>query len=311
MGAGATGGYFGALLARGGEEVAFVARGEHLAAMRAGGLRVRTPEEEFSVSARATNDPADIGMVDAVLFAVKSYDTAGAAEACAPLVGASTAVICIQNGIDNEDALAARFGAAAVLGGSTRIEASVLAPGVVQRHSGFQRLDFGPWDGEVTDRERGLLAVMERCGVDAHLDADVRRIKWEKFLLLCPMAMVTSVTRAEVGAVRSIPETRDLFAAAVREVVEVAAAAGVDLGGDSAVERILATLDAVPSSMKTSMLRDLERGRRIELDAFGGALRRAGRAHGVPTPVHDLLYAALRPAALAAERGADASLAAG
>jgi 2-dehydropantoate 2-reductase len=302
MGAGATGGYFGALLARGGEDVSFIARGPHLAAIRAGGLRVRAPGEEFTVPARATDDPSEVGPVDVVLFAVKSFDTETAADACVPLVAPGTAMLSIQNGIDNEDVLASWFGAARVLGGSTRIEASMPEPGVVQRHSDFQRLDFGPWSGPIADRDQTLLATMKRCGVDAGLDADVRRMKWEKFVFLCPLALVTSATRATAGEVRSVPETRALFAAAVQEIVDVAAASGIKLGADSTVERILTTLDSVPSSMKTSMQRDLERGRRLELEAFAGALRRAGRSNGVATPVHDMLYAVLRPAALAAER---------
>jgi len=303
MGAGATGGYFGAMLARNGEEVAFIARGKHLGALRAAGLRLHTPEDDLTLSIQVTDRAAEIGPVDVVLFAVKSYDTVTAAEACRPLVGPATLMIDIQNGVDNEDVLAARYGAECVLGGSTRIEATLPAPGEISRLSQVARLDMGPWTGAVTEQQQRLHGIMCDCGIDAHLDADVRRIKWEKFLFICPAAMVTSVTRATVGEVAAVPETLALFRAATEEVAFVAEAAGIDLGGEAAVERTVAMIKSLPPTMKTSMQRDLESGRRLEIDAFSGAVRRIGAAHGVPTPTHDILYAALKPAALAANHG--------
>lgn len=306
MGAGATGGYFGAMLARCGEEVAFVARGANLAALRKRGLRLRTPEEEVVVRVEATDKPSEIGPVDAVLFAVKSYDTRAAAEACRPLIGSGTEIIDIQNGVDNEDLLAGMYGAECVLGGSTRIEAMLEEPGAVARLSPIARLDMGPWSGGVSDRHRALHGAMVECGIDAHLDPDVRRVKWEKFLFICPAGAVTAVARATLGEVAAVPETLALFRAAVAEVERVAAASAVHLGGEAAVDRVVEAVRSLPSAMKTSMQRDLEQGRRFELEAFSGAVRRIGAAREVPTPVHDLLYAALKPAALAAERDARA-----
>lgn len=302
MGAGATGGYFGAMLARGGEEVAFIARGAHLAAMRERGLRVQQPgvardAATFIVTDAAfSDDPAAIGPVDALLFAVKSYDTRTAAALCTPLVGPQTALIGIQNGIDNEDVLVERFASERVLGGSTRIEATITAPGEITRYSEPARFDFGPWHGAIGERERRLHETMRRCGIDSHLDGDVRRIKWEKFLFICPTAIVTSACRATVGELRPYPETFALYQEAIQEVARVGSADGVDLGG-RAVEPVMELIAALPPSFKTSMQRDLERGRRIELDAFSGALIRAGRRLGVPTPVHETLHAVLAPMA--------------
>jgi 2-dehydropantoate 2-reductase len=244
--------------------------------------------------------------VDAVLFAVKSYDTRAAAEACRPLLGRGGAIIDIQNGVDNEDLLAALYGADCVLGGSTRIEATVDGPGAIARLSPIARLDMGPWGGGVTEQHRTLHATMLECSIDAHLDPDVRRVKWEKFLFICPAASVSAVSRASLGELVAVPETLALFRAAVAEVERVADASGVSLGGEAAVERVIEMVRSLPPAMKTSMLRDLERGRRLELDAFSGAVCRIGAARGVPTPVHEMLYAALKPAALAAERAARA-----
>lgn len=296
MSAGATGGYFGAMLARGGEEVAFIARGAHLAAMREHGLRVCGPAGDFRIDATFTADPVTVGPVDAVLFAVKSYDTASAAAVCAPLVGPETALIGIQNGIDNEDVLVARFGPERVLGGSTRIEATITAPGEITRFSEPARFDFGPWHGATGAREQRLLETMRRCAIDSHLDADVRRIKWEKFLFICPTAIVTSACRATVGELRQFPATFALYQAAIQEVARVGSADGVDLG-DRAIEPVMTLIAALPQSFMTSMQRDLEGGRRMEVDAFSGALIRAGRRVGVPTPIHEMLHAVLAPVA--------------
>lgn len=301
MGAGATGGYVGGRLAAAGIPVTFVARGAHLAALQEHGLRLHSRLGDLHLPVHATDRPADTGPVDVVLFAVKSYDTEAAMTQVADAVGPDTAILCIQNGVDNEERLATRFGAERVLGGAIRIEATIAAPGVIVHSSPFARLEFGPWAGPAGPREQTMLADLTRAGIDAALVEDARRAVWEKFLFLCPAAGVTSVTRATIGEVLSCPESRELFRQAVAEVAAVAAARGVDLG-DDAVARTMAFVDGLPPAMRTSMQRDVEQGRRIELDALSGTVVRYGQAAGVPTPAHAFLYAALRPAALAAER---------
>ncbi len=301
MGAGATGAYVGGRLAAAGVPVTFVARGAHLAALREHGLRLHSRLGDLHLPVRVTDRPTDAGPVDVVLFAVKSYDTEAAMAQMADALGPDTAILCIQNGVDNEERLAERFGVGRVLGGAIRIEATIAAPGVIVHSSPFARLEFGPWAGTAGPRERAVLTDLERAGIDAMLVADARRAVWDKFLFLCPTAGVTSVTRATIGEVLACPESRELLEQAVGEVAAVAAAREVHLGAD-AVARTMAFLDGLPPTMRTSMQRDVEQGRRIELDALSGAVVRYGRAAGVPTPVHAFLYAALRPAALAAER---------
>ncbi len=301
MGAGATGGYVGGRLAAAGLPVTFVARGAHLAALQAHGLRLHSTQGDLHIPITAVGRPTGAEPVDVVLFAVKSYDTDAAMAQVADAVGPHTAILCIQNGVDNEERLAERFGAARVLGGAIRIEATIAAPGVIVHSSPFARLEFGPWQGAAGPREQAVLADLRQAGIDATLVADARRAVWEKFLFLCPSAGVTSVTRAAIGEVLACPESRELLQQAVAEVATLAAARGVDLG-DDAVARTMAFMDGLPPTMRTSMQRDVEQGRRIELDALSGTVVRYGRAAGVPTPAHAFLYAALRPAALAAER---------
>ena len=304
MGAGATGGYFGGLLARAGGDVTFVARGRHLEALQRDGLHVRTPDRDFTLPVRATGDPAAAGIADVILFAVKSYDTEPAAIAVQRNVGPQTAILCLQNGVDNEERLATRFGDERVLGGATRIEATMPEPGVVQRLSPFARLAFGAWAGPAGARERAILEVLRAAAIDASLHDDARRVIWDKFLFLSPLAAITAVTRAPIGEVLARAETRDLYRQAVAEAAAVAAARGVDLGGEAAVEGVLTTAAGLPPGMRTSMQRDLVAGRRIELDALCAVVVRYGRDAAVPTPAYAFVYAALLPAAHAAEGAA-------
>jgi 2-dehydropantoate 2-reductase len=212
MGAGATGGYFGGRLASAGIDVTFVARGAHLAALQSGGLRIQSPLGDLTHPVTAIGDPAQAGPADVILFAVKSYDTREAAEAIAPAVGPDTAILCIQNGVENEELLSARFGAERVLGGATRIEAVLAEPGVIAHRSPFARFDFGPWSVAGTTREHAILDDLLSARVMAALHEDGRRVVWEKFLFLCAMAALTSVTRSPIGQVIACPESRSCWA---------------------------------------------------------------------------------------------------
>ncbi len=294
MGAGSVGGYFGGLLARSGAEVSFIARGAHLEALRTRGLRVCTPGGDFTVPAPATDRPGELGPVDLVLFCVKSYDTDAAAGALAPLVGPNTAVLTLQNGVDNPDKLAAVLGREHVLPGSARMESTLIEPGVVRLASRFARIDFAEWDGRPTPRAEHLLSTVQGAGIDAHLADDPWRVLWEKFIFLAPIAGVTTLAQIAVGEVMAHPETREVYAQAVEEAWEVGVAQGISLAPD-AVGRTLAFTAGLHPEMRTSMQRDRERGRRLELEALSGAVVRLGRAHGIATPVHACIYGCLKP----------------
>ncbi|MCC7275993.1 MAG: 2-dehydropantoate 2-reductase, partial [Alphaproteobacteria bacterium] len=270
MGAGGVGGYFGGLLARDGADVTFVARGAHLEALRRAGLTVESPATPFTLPAvRATDDPAAIGPVDVVLFAVKLYDMAEAATAIGPLVGPGTIVVPLQNGVEAPEILARAVGREHVAGGVAYIAAVVASPGVV-RHAGMQpRLAFGPLEGPVPAPLTALKAACDHAGVHATLADDVRRVIWEKFVLLASVSGLTALTRHPIGPVRTNPATRALLVESLAETAAVAAAAGVRLAADQP-ERTLGFIDALPEGMRSSMLEDLERGRRLEVPWLSG-----------------------------------------
>lgn len=295
FGAGGVGGYFGGRLAASGADVSFVARGAHLAAIRAKGLKVTSPQGDVHVpNPKATDRPAEIGPVDVVLFAPKLYDCESAAEAAKPLVGEGTAVVSLLNGVDATDRMIPILGREHVCGGVAYISAAIAEPGVVAHHGMLAQLAFGELDGRRSDRLEGLLAACERAGVDAKLRDNITFWIWAKFAMLAPMAAVTAMTRLPVGPIRSDPDGRRLIVDAIAEVAAVAKARGVELG-DDVVERTMKTIDAMPAATKASMLFDLERGNRLEVEWLSGAVWRLGREAGIETPVHRVAYAALKP----------------
>ena len=295
MGSGGVGGYFGARLAATGNDVTFIARGAHLDAMRNVGLRVQSPLGDVHIDpADATDDPAEVGPVDIVLFATKLYDTEIAGELCKPLISADTAVISLLNGLDSEEQLSRRRGAEHVVGGVAHISAGIAKPGVIQHHWDFARIGFGELDGQNSGRLQAFLAAATAAKIDAQLYDDINVAIWQKFILMASFSAITALTRLPAGPIRDNPETWDLMQEAAREAGAVARAHGVKLA-ENAVEDVLKIMGTVPDTMKASMLMDLERGKRLELEWLSGAVCRLGRQLGVETPVHRLVLAALMP----------------
>lgn len=295
FGAGGVGAVFGARLARAGHEVAFVARGRHLAAMREHGLKVVNDDAEALLHpVTASHDPADLGTADVVFLAVKLWDTEAAAAAMAPLLGPHTAVISLQNGVDAEEQLVRQFGASHVMGGVSQVSALIEAPGVVRQVGTLAKLLVGELDNTRSERARRILDALTGAGIDAEVPDDIHAAIWTKFAVLAPFAAVTAATRRRAGAVREDPDLRALFHAAVEEVVALAAAEGIALPAD-VVESRMAFLDGVSPNMTASMHEDLERGNRLELDWLSGAIVRMAAARDLDVPVHRTLYAVLKP----------------
>lgn len=293
VGSGGLGGYFGGLLARAGHDVVFIARGEHLRALRTRGLEVHSVYGDFTLaSVQATDSPADFGAVDLVLFAVKTYDTDAAAELMRPLVGPHTAILPLQNGVESPDRLSAHFDRAAVLGGAAWIASAVTAPGVIRHESQFRRIVLGELDGRETPRARAIRDVLAESGATAEISLDIYKILWTKLLFIASFGGVASVTRAAAGPLLADAAARALLARAVGEAAAVARARGIALDAD-AVEKTVAFIFALPPHTVPSMQRDVVAGRRLEHDALSGAVVRAGRAAGVPTPVHEFLWTCL------------------
>ena len=294
MGAGALGGYYGGLLARAGHEVTFVARGAWLDHLQRHGLRVRSAVSgEFAVARTFTKDPASAGVVDFVLFGVKSFDTEGAAYAMRACIGPDTAVLSIQNGVDNEATLAEVLGADHVLGGAAQIEATIGDDGIVHQLSPFSVIIFAEWSERDGTRVARLAAALEQAGIQARTPGDVQLLKWQKFLPLCSMAPLTAATGWTMAQVARTDETRTVLERALSEVYAVGRAEGVALPND-AVERALASSALLPATMRSSLQRDLERGKAVEIEALSGAVVRRGRRYGIDTPIHEALYAIVR-----------------
>ncbi len=299
MGAGATGGYFQGQLARANKDVTFVARGDHFAALRARGLEIYGAGGRISIPVTVVDHPARAERADVVLLAVKCYDLDTAIAQIEPIVGPETRILCIQNGVDAPAMAARRYGPARVFGGLTRIEAVLLAPGVVGHFTPFAKLTFGCWEGTNGAREQQVFDQLRDAGIDCELTADVRRALWEKMLMLCPLAASTSVTRSTLGEILACPETRALHVGAIEEVAAVARAPGGGRATAPAAGGLRGRASLAPTA-RASMARDLEAGRRVELEQLSGTIARMGKDAGIATPIHSMIYAALKPAALAA-----------
>ena len=295
VGAGGIGCIYGASLAKAGADVTFIARGAHLAAMQANGLRIEGDRGETLVNpVQATDDPAGIAPVDYAIFCVKLWDVESAAAAIKPMVGPRTAVIPQQNGVDAHERLIPILGREAVMGGTAWVTGSVVAPGVVRQTGTYQRLIFGELDGSMSVRGQILAKLCGEAGFDGDFRPDVLVPVWEKFLSIIPLSSVNSLTRAPLGIYREDPELWALCEASLKETVAVGLAEGVALPPDS-VAKVSAQLRSMPAHHMTSMCNDLLRGNRLELPWFAGKVVELGREHGIPTPVCSLLYAALKP----------------
>jgi 2-dehydropantoate 2-reductase len=296
VGAGGVGGYFGVRLAEAGGDVHFIARGEHLRAIRERGLEVRSVAGDVVVHPPATDRAEEVGPVDAVLFCVKSYDTADAIPFIAPLVSADTAVVPFLNGIDHLDALRAAIGAGHVLGGAAYLFARVSAPGVVEHTGGPGVVAFGELDGRISERVEGLRKLCRTASILHRDDRDILVVMWEKLAFICAQAGMTATARASIGEIRESPESWAMFRRIASEVVEVARGEGVPVHPDS-VEMIVSFAEQLNPEAHSSLYDDLVAGRRLELEALHGAVVRRARRLELDVPATQSVYALLEPSA--------------
>ena len=294
MGAGSVGGYLGGMLARGGHDVSLIARGAHLAAIRERGLRVVRDNEEFTVRCAATDNPAEVSPVDVALLTTKTYQNAAAVPAMALMVGPDTTVLCLQNGIDSYLTPAEAFGAERVMAGAVYIEAGRDSPGVARQAGDVVRVVFGETDGSLSERGRAIADAFNGSGVPAELTNDVRTGLWSKFLFIATMAGVTSMARATLAELMPRPEWREVVVGCLREIEAAGRANGVNFPLD-VHDTTLAYIEDNLADLQASMHTDVMAGRPLELEALNGAVVRAGRSGGVPTPINDVIYAMLKP----------------
>jgi 2-dehydropantoate 2-reductase len=303
MGSGGTGAYYGGLLAQQGNDVTFIARGAHLDAIRANGLQVKSIHGDFTVApAKATDSPAEVGPVDLILFCVKTYGTEEAVKATQPAIGSQTSVLSLQNGVDATERIGKIVGMEHVIGGATWISSAVEAPGVIKQVSQFRRIVFGELGGTRSPRIQSIYEVLQKTGAVVEVSEDILKILWTKFVFISSASSLGSLTRLPMGDYRSIPETRAMITALMREVEALAHASGVRLDID-VVQKSLEFIDNAAPHIKASMQLDVEGGRRTELDSMVGVIGRKGRELGVPTPVADLIFTSLLPIELKARTG--------
>lgn len=300
IGIGALGGYFGARLAKAGNDVSFIARGAMIEALRKNGLRVESPLGNFALpKVQATSDPASVGHVDAVFVTTKAWQVTEAAQQIGSMVGPETVVVPLQNGVEAYDQLAGVLGPEHVLGGMCHVIAMVIAPGVV-RHMGINpAITLGEWNNARTPRLDRLVECLRAAGLETRVPENIQVALWEKFEFIASFGGVGGVTRAPIGVMRRVPETRSLLERALREIVGLARAGGI-LVPDESVASTLKLMDSLPPDGTASMQRDLIAGRPSELEAQSGAVVRLGRARDFPTPTHEFIYNALLPGELRA-----------
>jgi 2-dehydropantoate 2-reductase len=295
IGSGGTGGYFGGLLSRAGEEVIFVARGAHLEALRTRGSRVKSKlAGEFTLPVRATDSPNEVGPVDLILFCVKTYDTDSAAESIRPLIGAETMLLSLQNGVDNAERIARIAGHDSGLGAVAYVVSAIEAPGIIAQTAGPGKIIVGELAGGTSARIERLHSVLQRAEIAAEVHPDIRIAIWQKFLFICAFSGVTALTRVPIGPIVTDQVTHDLFRGTVEEAEAVARASGIELPEDC-VEQALATAAAVEPWGRGSMYHDLANGLRLELEALNGEVVRRGDEQDIQTPLNFVIYAALRP----------------
>lgn len=287
FGSGGVGGYFGARLAAAGNDVHFLARGAHLAAMREHGLRVESALGNLHIKPHAHERPEEIGPVDYVVFAVKLADVDSAAQRLRPLVAERTQVLCFQNGVEAAEIVARHIGAQHARPGVAYIATAISAPGVVHHTGTMQRLQVGPG-------AEGFVGACKEAGINIEQVDDIERARWEKFVFLAALAGVTTVSRSPVGVCRTDPELRATFEAAMTEAWRLGRKRGVKLADDYIAER-MKFVDGLPAEMRTSMQHDLEAGKPLEAPWLCGAVARMSTQAGLEAPVNRTLYAALKP----------------
>ncbi|MBI3434416.1 MAG: 2-dehydropantoate 2-reductase [Proteobacteria bacterium] len=286
MGSGGLGGYFGAKLAKGGADVHFIARGAHLAAMRAHGLVIEDAQDSWRLErVNATDDPSTVGPVDLVIFGVKLWDTQAAARQVLPIMRPGGALISFQNGVQKDSMLRPIIGEAAVMGGVGYVATHIARPGVIAKTGPMQRLVFGEFDGRRSSRAEAFLAACQAGAINAQISPDIRRDLWEKFVFIVGISGTTAAMRGPIGRIREQALTRQFLLDVMREVVAVGRAHGVAIAEDFAEQR-LAFADTMPADMVASMYHDLQAARPLELRWLAGGVVDLGAEVGVPTPMN-------------------------
>jgi 2-dehydropantoate 2-reductase len=295
FGAGGVGGYLGGLLAHIGHDVSFIARGEHLEAIRTHGLQVKSIHGDFRIQpALVTEDPNQVGRVDYLVVAVKHFQLIEAASTMKPLLGSTTTIVPLQNGVDAHDVLISSLGQGGVVGGLTRMVSMIEAPGIIHQPSMIREVFVGELDKTKSERCQRIVDAWVDCGLQAVQPEDIYVPMWTKYLFIAAYGGVSSLVQVPSGELLECPESRGLLIRAMEEIEALARAKGIHLAPD-VVSAAVSTLEKFEPTTTSSIQRDVASGRLFELEAFSGTVVRMGQEEGIPTPVHDMLYALLKP----------------
>ena len=295
MGTGGVGGYYGGLLAQQGHDVTFIARGEHMKAIREHGLRVDSIHGNFHIfPAKVTDNPIEIEPVDLILFCTKTFASKEAARQIQPMIGPKTTVISLQNGVENAEQIGAILGMQQMIGATTWISSSVEAPGVIKQVSQFRRIVLGELDGLITTRIQAIFTAFQETGITIELSNDILKILWTKFVFISAISSMGSLTRLQIGDYRDVHEARTLMISLMQEIENLARAKNINLDQD-VIKQSMDFIDSAAPHIRASMQLDVEAGRRSELESMVGVIGRKGRQLGISTPIADMIYAALLP----------------
>lgn len=294
FGTGGVGGYFGGRLAQAGEDVTFIARGEHLRAIKENGLKVDGLPSDFVVyPAKATDDVTQIGEVDLVIVGVKAWQVPQAACAMKPLVGLNTTVVPMQNGVEAAPQLVNELGPDNVIGGLCRIVSYVVGPGHI-RHAGIKpSIIIGELDNRRTERIARIEQVFKHAGLEISAAPDIQVALWIKFLFIASFSGIGALANAPAKVIRSDPQWRAQMISAMEEIYTLAHARGINLPANS-IDTVMAGVDALPEDATSSMQRDIAAGKPSELESQNGAVVRMARESGVDVPTHTLIYETLK-----------------
>ena len=290
-GSGAVGGYYGALLALAGMDVTFLGRGKHLDAMNLKGLSVKSYKGDFHISPSATSNPAEIGQCDLILFCVKSFDTADMAEFIRPMVGPSSIILSLQNGVENEDILGDILGAEKILAGVAFIGSRIDKPGVII-HTASGHITFGEPGGGGSNRTRQLGDIFKSAGIEARLSDNIKKVMWQKMVWNCGFNAITALTGCSAAEVLLLSETKDIVSMTMEEVIAVAASLGIEFDAGLPEKTMAHTIKQ--GEIRTSMLLDMGKGQKMEIDGLNGTVCRKGGENGIPTPTNDILYGMIK-----------------
>ncbi|MFP4051208.1 MAG: ketopantoate reductase family protein [Thermoplasmata archaeon] len=292
MGAGSVGAYFGGRLASK-NDVSFIARGEHLESMIDQGLKIKSEvHDDFKISVNATDDPEEIGPVDLVLLTVKAYDTEEAGKQIKPLIGKDTIILSLQNGIDNEEILAEMYGKDKVIGGVAYILSRVEQPGVIN-HESLGRVEIGELNGRITGRIKEIKNVFESSDIGCDISKNIKQVLWQKLAFNCALNAMTALTDSSLHIILEIKESSEVFEETVREAVKVGVASGVEMDEDEVISNLM-EIAKEAGAMKSSMLYDKEKRKKLEIDPLNGKIVEMGEELDIDTQVNKTLYGCLK-----------------